>query len=137
MQKHKNNYFLQTSSSDKSFLLLYKIIHTTTYSYNEPVSLCHNIARLIPRSFDNQLCKKSIVTISPLPDVKNEYEDFFGNKVMYFAIQQEHKNIKTPTKRMGNEIYPHINKIPNTDAEIEANVIMHKILFLLHPFFCK
>lgn len=73
--------------------MLYRIIHTTTYIYFEPVSICHNIARLVPRSFDKQICKKSIVTISPLPDVKDEYEDFFGNKVMYFAIQQEHKKL--------------------------------------------
>jgi len=73
--------------------LLYKIIHTTSYIYSEPVSICHNIARLVPRSFDKQLCKKSVVSISPQPGVMNEYEDFFGNKVMYFAIQQEHKNL--------------------------------------------
>jgi len=73
--------------------LLYKIVHTTSYAYSEPVSLCYNIARLIPRSFDKQVCKKSIVTITPLPDVKEEYEDFFGNKLMYFAIQQEHKKL--------------------------------------------
>ncbi|GAC1448689.1 MAG: transglutaminase family protein [Chitinophagaceae bacterium] len=48
---------------------------------------------MIPRSFDKQTCKKSIVTISPLPGIKDEYEDFFGNKVMYFAIQQEHKKL--------------------------------------------
>ncbi len=91
--------------------MLYKVIHTTAYTYNEPVSLCHNIARLIPRSFDNQLCKKSIVTISPLPDVKNEYEDFFGNKVMYFAIQQEHKKL---TVTVSSEI----EKISKENPEI-------------------
>lgn len=73
--------------------MLYKIIHTTNYTYSEPVSICHNIARLVPRSFEKQLCKKSSVSISPHPDVMNEFEDFFGNKVMYFAIQQEHKNL--------------------------------------------
>jgi transglutaminase-like putative cysteine protease len=91
--------------------LLYKIIHTTTYTYFEPVSLCHNIGRLIPRSFDKQVCKKSIVTISPLPDVKDEYEDFFGNKVMYFAIQQEHKKL---TVTVSSEI----EKITRDDLEI-------------------
>ncbi|MFT3936238.1 MAG: transglutaminase family protein [Chitinophagaceae bacterium] len=73
--------------------MVYKIVHTTHYSYSEPVSICHNIARLVPRSFDKQLCRKSVVSISPNPDVAREFEDFFGNKVMYFAIQQEHKNL--------------------------------------------
>ncbi|MEO5683597.1 MAG: transglutaminase family protein [Chitinophagaceae bacterium] len=73
--------------------MLYKITHTTNYIYNEPVSICHNIARLIPRSFDKQLCKKSAVSITPQPGVIDEFEDFFGNRVMYFAIQQEHKKL--------------------------------------------
>jgi transglutaminase-like putative cysteine protease len=73
--------------------LLYKVIHTTTYTYHEPVSLCQNIARLVPRSSDKQVCKKSVVTIHPQPDVLNEYEDFFGNKLLYFAIQQLHKQL--------------------------------------------
>jgi len=73
--------------------LLYKIVHTTSYTYSEPVSICHNIARLVPRSFDKQQCRKSVVSISPQPGAMHEYEDFFGNKVMYFAIQQEHKSL--------------------------------------------
>ena len=71
----------------------YKIIHTTTYIYAEPVSLCHNVARLIPRALDNQLCKNAVVTIDPMPDTINKYEDFFGNSVMNFAIQKEHKKL--------------------------------------------
>jgi len=73
--------------------LIYKVVHTTSYTYNEPVSICHNIARLVPRSFDRQVCKKSAISISPQPGATEEYEDFFGNKVMYFAIQQEHKKL--------------------------------------------
>lgn len=73
--------------------MLYKIIHTTVYTYHEPVSLCQNIARLVPRSSDKQVCKKSVVTIQPQPDVSAEYEDFFGNKLLYFAIQQVHKQL--------------------------------------------
>lgn len=69
----------------------YVIIHTTEYKYYGPVSLCHNIAKLLPRDTDTQVCKKTEIKISPRPDVLDEYEDFYGNKVIYFAIQQEHK----------------------------------------------
>lgn len=72
----------------------YQITHTTEYEYYQSVSLCHNVAKLILRNTPDQLCKKTIVKITPQPDVMNEYEDFFGNKVMYFAIQQEHKHLK-------------------------------------------
>ena len=72
----------------------YQITHTTEYEYYQSVSLCHNVAKLILRNTEDQLCKKTVVRITPQPDVMNEYEDFFGNKVMYFAIQQEHKHLK-------------------------------------------
>jgi len=85
----------------------FKITHTTAYTYKEAVSLCHNIARLIPRDTHIQVCKAVSVTISPQPDVINECEDFFGNKVMYFAIQEEHEKLSVT-------VSSEINRLPVT-----------------------
>jgi transglutaminase-like putative cysteine protease len=71
----------------------YTIQHTTTYSYLEPVSLCHNIARLVPRNTEEQTCTNTHIDISPKPDMINEFEDFFGNKVIYFSIEKEHHEL--------------------------------------------
>ncbi|HEV3222996.1 MAG TPA: transglutaminase family protein [Puia sp.] len=68
----------------------YTIEHTTAYTYLEPVSLCHNIARLMPRNTREQICRNTSIHIKPEPDRINEYEDFFGNKVIYFSIEKEH-----------------------------------------------
>ncbi len=68
----------------------YIVQHTTSYSYLEPVSLCHNIARLVPRNTREQFCNNTSIRITPEPDRINEYEDFFGNKVIYFSIEKEH-----------------------------------------------
>jgi transglutaminase-like putative cysteine protease len=68
----------------------YTIQHKTAYTYLEPVSLCHNIARLVPRNTSEQICKNTHILIEPKPDRINEYEDFFGNKVIYFSIEKEH-----------------------------------------------
>lgn len=68
----------------------YTIQHTTAYTYLEPVSLCHNIARLMPRNSREQICRNTSIHIKPQPDRINEYEDFFGNKVIYFSIEKEH-----------------------------------------------
>ncbi len=68
----------------------YTIQHKTAYTYLEPVSLCHNIARLVPRNTRDQICKNTTIDIFPQPDRINEYEDFFGNKVIYFSIEKEH-----------------------------------------------
>ena len=68
----------------------YHISHTTRYRYHEPVSLCHNEAHLLPRSLPHQLCLHSQLQIQPLPAVCHEREDFFGNRVSYFAVQEPH-----------------------------------------------
>src|SRR4249920_201685 len=71
----------------------YTIQHKTAYVYLEPVSLCHNIARLVPRNTLEQKCTNTHIHISPKPDRINEYEDFFGNKVIYFSIEKEHREL--------------------------------------------
>jgi transglutaminase-like putative cysteine protease len=68
----------------------YTVDHKTEYTYREPVSLCHNIARLVPRNTVEQTCRNTVIDINPKPDRINEYEDFFGNKVIYFSIEKEH-----------------------------------------------
>jgi len=78
----------------------YQIIHTTRYRYNQTVSLCHNIARILIRDTDNQHCHHSEVSFTPQPDIINEYEDFFGNKVIYFAIQHEHRELSVTVRSM-------------------------------------
>lgn len=71
----------------------YKISHRTTYTYFEPVSVCHNVLRLAPRNTGQQTCTHVAVRISPEPDTLREYEDFFGNKVIYFSIEKEHARL--------------------------------------------
>ncbi|HLX67784.1 MAG TPA: transglutaminase family protein [Puia sp.] len=71
----------------------YLIDHKTTYTYFEPVSLCHNIARLVPRDTKWQYCRNVVVRIDPEPDTVNKYEDFFGNSIIYFSIEKEHTQL--------------------------------------------
>jgi transglutaminase-like putative cysteine protease len=44
----------------------------------------------MPRNSGEQICRNTTVHIKPQPDRINEYEDFFGNKVIYFSIEKEH-----------------------------------------------
>ena len=68
----------------------YRITHQTHYEYAETVSLCHNQARLIPRSFFNQTCLNSHIAIDPQPASFRERKDFFGNRTAYFSIEHPH-----------------------------------------------
>ncbi|MFT3680908.1 MAG: transglutaminase family protein [Ferruginibacter sp.] len=73
--------------------MLYSIIHNTTYRYHETVPQCHNIAILTPRDTAVQSCLTFSLDIKPEPAIIDEYIDFFGNKVFYFAIEQEHESL--------------------------------------------
>ncbi|MEQ1800093.1 MAG: transglutaminase family protein, partial [Lacibacter sp.] len=84
--------------------------HTTKYKYNEQVSLCHNITALTPRNTNQQICKTSNMIIYPLPDILEEHTDFFGNKLYYFVVEQEHAELTVTVKSQ-------IEKIFNNDTE--------------------
>lgn len=69
----------------------YRIQHTTRYEYSTAVSLCHNEAHLTPRNLPWQKCLRTDVVIAPRPAVRTERKDFFGNHVVYFAVQEPHE----------------------------------------------
>ena len=71
----------------------YRITHTTFYHYSQPVGLCQNEAKLQPRIFWRQQCHNSRFDIKPAPMDFSERTDFFGNRVVYFAIQQAHTQL--------------------------------------------
>jgi transglutaminase-like putative cysteine protease len=73
--------------------MLYRVIHTTTYEYTEPVSLCQNVAHLTPRGGPRQTCLESSLTIHPVPAVVVERVDYFGNPSTFFAVQEPHREL--------------------------------------------
>ena len=72
----------------------YTITHRTLYQYSSGVALCHNEARLLPREAPWQLCRPSQIRIRPRPALSVERRDFFGNRVLYFAIQDVHHRLE-------------------------------------------
>jgi transglutaminase-like putative cysteine protease len=91
--------------------MLYSVEHTTKYQYHEQVSLCHNLAALAPRNTDKQTCKAFNIIISPLPEILEEHVDFFGNKLYYFVIEQEHEELTVTVRSKVEKI-----TIPDTRA---------------------
>jgi transglutaminase-like putative cysteine protease len=75
-------------------VILYRVSHVTTYLYTEPVSLCHNVARLIARYTPWQTVNTSELEISPLPAVRSQRIDYFGNQTTDFTIQEPHRELK-------------------------------------------
>lgn len=98
----------------------YQVKHTTHYDYSSPVTLSHNEARLLMRESPDQHCTQSELTISPQPLRQHERLDFFGNRVVYFAIQDIHHNLEVT---VSSDITTHPKALPpDLDLTWEAAV---------------
>ncbi len=73
--------------------MTYRIIHKTTYTYKHPVSFGDHVAYLIPRTRPHQLCASHELLVTPVPIDLRERDDFFGNRVTYFTIDEPHEEL--------------------------------------------
>lgn len=67
--------------------------HTTRYLYRDVVSICHSEAHLRPRGRAEQKLVRHRLQIDPLPDFSLHREDYFGNSVTMFSIEQPHREL--------------------------------------------
>lgn len=72
----------------------YRVTHTTEFLYKARVGICYNEARLLPRKLPSQNLLSSSLEINPQPDDYYERFDYFGNRTVYFSIQQPHKQLE-------------------------------------------
>lgn len=72
----------------------YNIRHRTVYQYGSQASLCHNEVRLTPNNTGRQKRLQTNLSVTPHPAVQTTYEDFFGNQVVAFSIQEPHDNLE-------------------------------------------
>jgi len=71
----------------------YRVVHTTEYGYGESVPLCHNVIHLRPRDTRHQRCTRSTLSISPVPAVRRDQRDFFGNHATWVSLQEPHERL--------------------------------------------
>lgn len=73
--------------------MVYRVTHVTSYQYSEPVSICHNEARLTPRTTTHQKLLRSQLLIEPTVAAHDRGTDYFGNAVHWFALQEAHTRL--------------------------------------------
>lgn len=78
----------------------YRVTHSTRYQYIEPVPLCHNLVHLKPRPTDRQQCLWHSTAVTPNPVSRIERQDFFGNAVTWFSIQEPHQSLSVIARSM-------------------------------------
>lgn len=76
----------------------YDVRHVTTYTYSEPVPVCHNEIHLVPRWLPRQRLLTNDVAVDPSPTAIFHHTDFFGNPVGFFSIEQGHEQLVVTAK---------------------------------------
>jgi len=71
----------------------FRVRHTTHYKYAQRVTRCYNLANVVPRDTERQLCLNNHVTVAPLPAATNKRTDYFGNEAYHFEIQRPHTEL--------------------------------------------
>jgi len=71
----------------------YRVAHTTEFIYAARVGLCYNEARLLPRDLPQQRIETAELQIEPMPHDYYERFDYYGNRTVYFSIQQPHDQL--------------------------------------------
>ncbi|MGC8625874.1 MAG: transglutaminase family protein [Phycisphaerae bacterium] len=83
---------------------VYKIKHVTRYRYQQPVTICHHIAHLLPRETPRHIWNFADLEIFP-PAMRTDRLDYFGNRQTFFSIQEPHRELLV-TARGAVEILP-------------------------------
>lgn len=106
----------------------YRITHQTAYAYSEPASLSQNELLLTPRPTDAQQVLTSDLTVVPQPQYLRQHQDYFGNTVQVFMVQQPHTTLTvTAVSRVALQSAP----IPDAATtppweEVAAQLAQHR-----------
>lgn len=91
-----------------------KITHRTSYTYSDVVPVCQNMVHLAPRQTERQLCSSYRLLVVPEPVERSFHNDYFGNRVDYFSIQEAHRGLSVSSTSV-LEVNDR-EEIPNAEA---------------------
>ena len=106
-------------------MIRYRVNHSTQYRYSEAITQCHNEARLFPRSLTAQRCMDASIEVSPKPKVYHERKDIFGNRVVYFSVEQSHTELQVIARSEVELSPPFPPQLDNTPAWEEVKTHLH------------
>ena len=78
----------------------YLVTHKTNYFYSATAPLSFNQLRLRPRTFNGQNCLQFHFRSNPHFSFCSESIDFFGNSVLFFSVQEDHKILQVEAESL-------------------------------------
>ncbi|MGW6033095.1 transglutaminase family protein [Gordonia terrae] len=83
----------------------YRVMHRTTYTYDDDVSSSYGRCHLTPRDLPGQRVHSTSLEIEPEPDDRSTGLDVYGNHDSYFHVRTSHREL-TVTARSVVEVDP-------------------------------
>lgn len=74
--------------------MIYDIVHTTHYEYDEPVTASYAEVYQLPVDVDGQRCLQRQVTTDPAYQFQRERHDYFGNLAASIEVHERHTTLK-------------------------------------------
>ena len=74
--------------------MTFEVLHRTLYRYSRPVTVSQHTARVEPRALPGQIVEDFSLGIEPAPPVRKTRDDYFGNRVCFFSIQEVHSRLE-------------------------------------------
>jgi transglutaminase-like putative cysteine protease len=72
----------------------YRVTHSTSYVYEQPVSSSYGLLHVLPRTLPSQRCESSELVIDPRPEDVADRFDAFGNRSAWFALHAPHRSLR-------------------------------------------
>ncbi|MCI4663099.1 MAG: transglutaminase family protein [Neomegalonema sp.] len=91
----------------------YRITHRTAYSYSSPVVHSRHLLFLAPRETPTQDVARHGLLIQPIPAAKNDWTDYFGNRVVEIMLEAEHQEMSVTAT---SDVMVRANEAPALDA---------------------
>jgi transglutaminase-like putative cysteine protease len=85
--------------------VIYRVRHVTEYVYGVPVSTSHHELHVLLRGSAEQRIRAEALQVTPVPAVRRDRFDWFGNRSTHLAIHQRHSEL-TVTSEAEIEISP-------------------------------
>ncbi|BCI67111.1 transglutaminase family protein [Acetobacter aceti] len=72
--------------------MIYRVRHTTSYTYGHPVDLAAHILHLTPRDCPGQTVLRTQLEYNPLPVRRESGTDHFGNRIVWLFHEAPHSH---------------------------------------------
>jgi transglutaminase-like putative cysteine protease len=86
--------------------VIWRLRHTTSYAYAEPVDLAAHLAHLLPRPLPHQQVRAASLVMEPPPARESRSIDHFGNRLTWLFLDRPHESFRVTSEAEVEVAFP-------------------------------